>query len=139
LTRKATPASPHEVVVERGEQLLERTLAAEQQHMRMPRLWRPGPMRRGVRQKITFQKDDCFKPIGQNPGGGDAGDARANNDGLRADVSGADPTFVRNALLLHVELLTLCREDARSRALPVDVRECEKRYRRNIWNCFRSG
>jgi hypothetical protein len=103
--------------------------------MRMPGLWRPGPIRRCVRQEITFQEDDRFEPVGQDPGGGDAGNTGTDNDRLRADVRGA-PTFSRNALLPHVELLTLFREDARCRALPADVRRCEKRYGRNILVLF---
>ena len=100
--------------------------------MRMPGLRRPHPIRRCVRQKITFQEDDRFKPVGQNPGGGDAGYTRTNNDGLHADVRGADPILVRNAVLLNVELLTLLREDAWGRALLADVGPYEKRYGRNI-------
>jgi hypothetical protein len=61
-----------------------------------------------------------------------SGYTRTNNDGLHADVRGADPILVRNAVLLHVELLTLLREDAWGRALLADVGPYEKRYGRNI-------
>src|SRR5262249_39343306 len=53
------------VLLEAGEKLAERTLAATKEQVRMPRLGRPGSVRRVNRQGVALEHDHLLEMVGK--------------------------------------------------------------------------
>ena len=78
---------PREILLESREQFAEGALAAEQQRVYVPRLWRPRAIGGFRGQGITLQNNHLIEAVGERPRGREPADSRADHDGLFADQS----------------------------------------------------
>jgi hypothetical protein len=77
----------HKILLEPREEFVQCALAAEQQPMDVPRLWRPGPVHGLGGQTIALQNNDVIKVVGERARSREPSHTSANHNGLVANLN----------------------------------------------------